>query len=53
MGVAENYRDLKANENFLGLRHGLVDTEDRIQVTRRIYNANVLAYDSLVQTFRR
>ena len=41
MGVAENYPDLKANENFLGLQRELVDTEDRIQVTRRIYNANV------------
>lgn len=49
--VAENYPDLKANENFLGLQRELVDTEDRIQVTRRIYNANVRAYDSLVQTF--
>ena len=27
------------------------DTEDRIQVARRIYNANVRAYDTLVQTF--
>jgi LemA protein len=51
MGVAENYPDLEANENFLGLQRELVDTEDRIQVTRRIYNANVRAYDSLVQTF--
>jgi LemA protein len=49
--VAENYPDLKANQSFLDLQRQLVDTEDRIQVTRRIYNANVRAYDSLVQTF--
>ena len=51
MAVAENYPDLKANQNFLALQKELVNTEDRIQVSRRIYNANVRAYDSLVQTF--
>ncbi len=51
MAVAEQYPDLKANEQFLALQHQLVDTEDRIQVSRRIYNANVRTYDSLVQTF--
>ena len=51
MAVAENYPELKASEQFLGLQRQLIDTEDRIQVSRRIYNANVRAYDSLVQTF--
>ena len=51
MAVAENYPELKASEHFLGLQRQLIDTEDRIQVSRRIYNANVRAYDSLVQTF--
>jgi len=51
MAVAEQYPDLKANQQFLSLQHELVDTEDRIQVARRIYNANVRTYDSLVQTF--
>jgi LemA protein len=51
MAVAEGYPDLKASEQFLALQRELVDTEDRIQVSRRIYNANVRAYDSLVQTF--
>jgi LemA protein len=51
MAVAEQYPDLKANQQFLALQHELVDTEDRIQVSRRIYNANVRTYDSLVQTF--
>jgi LemA protein len=51
MAVAEQYPDLKANQQFLALQHQLVDTEDRIQVARRIYNANVRTYDSLVQTF--
>jgi len=51
MAVAEQYPDLKANEEFLSLQRALIDTEDRIQVARRIYNANVRAYDTLVQTF--
>jgi len=51
MAVAENYPDLKASEQFLALQKELVDTEDRIQVARRIYNANVRTYDTLVQTF--
>ena len=51
MAVAESYPNLKADQQFLSLQHELVDTEDRIQVTRRIYNANVRSYDSLVQTF--
>ena len=51
MAVAEGYPDLKASTEFLALEHELVDTEDRIQVSRRIYNANVRAYDTLVQSF--
>jgi LemA protein len=51
LAVAERYPDLKASEQFLALQRQLSDTEDRIQVARRIYNANVRAYDTLVQTF--
>jgi len=51
MAVAEQYPDLKASASFLSLQRELADTEDRIQVARRIYNANVRAYDTLVQTF--
>jgi LemA protein len=51
MAVAEQYPDLKANDEFLSLQRALIDTEDRIQVARRIYNANVRSYDTLVQTF--
>jgi LemA protein len=51
MAVAESYPDLKASEQFLSLQRALIDTEDRIQVSRRIYNANVRAYDTLVQSF--
>jgi LemA protein len=49
--VAEGYPDLKADSQFLSLQHQLIDTEDRIQVARRIYNANVRALNTLVQSF--
>ncbi|MBU2263166.1 LemA family protein [Patescibacteria group bacterium] len=39
--VAENYPQLKANENFLELQRELSDTENKIQAARRFYNANV------------
>src|SRR5262245_3151529 len=51
LAVAEQYPDLKASEQFLALQHELTDTEDRIQVARRIYNANVRANNTLVETF--
>jgi LemA protein len=51
MAVAERYPELRANEQFLALQSELTDTENRIQVARRIYNANVRASDPLVQTF--
>jgi LemA protein len=51
MAVAEGYPDLKADTSFLALQRALVDNEDRIQVARRIYNANVRSYDTMVQSF--
>ncbi len=51
MAVAERYSELRASEQFLALQRELAGTEDRIQVARRIYNANVRRYDTLVQTF--
>lgn len=36
--VAEAYPDLKANQNFQELQAELVDTEDKIQASRRFYN---------------
>lgn len=39
--VVENYPDLKASVNFLKLQEELSNTEDRIQASRRFFNANV------------
>ncbi len=49
--VAENYPDLKANENFLSLQAELTNTEDRIQAARRFYNANVRDYRNKCESF--
>ncbi len=49
--VAENYPQLKANENFLALQQELSNTEDRLQTSRRFYNANVRDYNRRVQSF--
>lgn len=49
--VAENYPDLKANENFLDLQQQLVDTEDKIQASRRFYNGGVRDLNTKIQIF--
>jgi len=49
--VAEAYPDLKANQNFLELQQELSNTEDRIQRSRRFYNANVRDMNNKVQMF--
>jgi LemA protein len=49
--VAENYPELKANQNFLSLQNDLTDTEDKIQAARRFYNGNVRDYNTKLQVF--
>ena len=49
--VAEAYPDLKANENFVELQRELVDTEDKIQASRRFYNGGVRDLNTRIQTF--
>lgn len=49
--VAENYPQLKANENFLSLQSELTDTEDKIQAARRFYNGMVRDLNTKIQAF--
>jgi LemA protein len=49
--VAEAYPDLKANQNFLQLQEELVDTEDKIQASRRFYNGGVRDLNTKIQVF--
>ncbi|MBU1160106.1 LemA family protein [Patescibacteria group bacterium] len=49
--VAENYPQLKANENFLELQRELSDTENKIQAARRFYNGNVRDLNIKIESF--
>lgn len=49
--VSEAYPDLKANQNFRDLQAELVDTEDKIQASRRFYNSGVRDLNTKIQTF--
>ncbi|MFZ5954564.1 MAG: LemA family protein [Candidatus Dependentiae bacterium] len=49
--VAENYPNLKANENFLSLQQDLGTIENDIQLARRYYNGAARNYNVAVATF--
>ena len=49
--VAENYPELKANQNFLQLQQELSDLESKIAYTRQFFNDSVLVYNNTVTTF--
>jgi LemA protein len=49
--VAEAYPQLQASQNFLELQAQLVDTEDKIQASRRFYNGGVRDFNTKIQTF--
>ena len=51
LAVAENYPDLKANENFLELQETLGEVEDEIQMSRRYYNGAVRNLNVMVESF--
>jgi LemA protein len=50
LAVAEQYPDLKANQNFLSLQSQLEGTENRISVARRDYIEAVQAYNIELRT---
>jgi LemA protein len=49
--VAEAYPQLQASQNYLQLQGELVDTEDKIQASRRFYNGGVRELNTKIQTF--
>jgi LemA protein len=51
IAVAEQYPDLKANQNFLDLQSQLEGTENRINVARERYNEQAQAYNTKVNGF--
>jgi LemA protein len=46
--VAENYPDLKANQNFLALQEELTGTESKIAYARQFYNDQVMRLNTLI-----
>ena len=50
LAVAEQYPELKANENFLGLQKELAEIEDYLQFARRYYNGSVRDYNTRAET---
>ena len=51
--LAEAYPELRASENFAALQAQLAETEDKIAVSRQIYNDSVLTYNTRVQSIPR
>ena len=51
IALSENYPDLKASANFLGLQQQLSDLENELQMARRYYNGAARNQNVLVQSF--
>lgn len=51
LAIAENYPELKANENFILLSDELAGTENRIANARRTYNNSAREYNTLIRRF--
>ncbi|MEM8650527.1 MAG: LemA family protein [Pseudomonadota bacterium] len=51
LAVAEDYPDLKANENFRDLQNSLEEMESEIQMARRYYNGSVRQLNTSVESF--
>ena len=49
--LAENYPELKSNENYKALQLSISDVEEHLQASRRLYNSNVSIYNQLLVTF--
>src|SRR5215831_10600720 len=49
--IAENYPQLKSNENFLRLQDEIAGTENRIAVERRKYNETLQRYNTSIELF--
>lgn len=48
--IAENYPDLKANQNFLELQRELSSIEDKVAYARQYYNDGIMSYNIMTET---
>ncbi len=51
MVVTENYPELKANANFMGLQEELTSTENKIACARQAYNDAAMTYNTKTESF--
>lgn len=51
IGVAEAYPQLLTSQSFLQLQHSIVDTEEKIQASRRFYNGGVRELNTKIKVF--
>ena len=51
LAVAENYPDLKANQNFRDLQAQLEGTENRITIARQMFNETAKSYNKTIRRF--
>ncbi|MFH1310888.1 MAG: LemA family protein [Nanoarchaeota archaeon] len=51
LAIAENYPQLRANENFLQLQQELSAIEDKVAYARQFYNDSILSYNNLTKRF--
>lgn len=49
--IAEAYPELKSSENYKTLQQSILEVEEHLQATRRMYNANVSAYNQAIAVF--
>ncbi len=49
--LAENYPDLKANQNFMDLQNKLNEVEEKIRFARQFYNDTVMEYQNKLEMF--
>ena len=51
LAIAENYPDLKANENMAQLSEELTSTENKVAFARQSFNDQAMAYNTYKQSF--
>ena len=51
LAIAENYPQLKADQNFIALQDEIAGTENRIAVARKDYNDSVKQINAIIRTF--
>lgn len=49
--LAENYPELRSTENYKQLQEGIMDAEDHLQASRRVYNMNVSSFNQAIVVF--